>query len=70
MGRGGTAAAEKQQQGHKKRQLPGELGSEAQEEEAEHGRGVFLGLEARVGAELVGGVPETLFQRGVAGVFF
>ena len=30
--------------------------SEAQEDEAEDGRGVFLGLEAGVGAELVGGV--------------
>ena len=43
---------------------------EAQEDEAEDGRGVFLGLEAGVGAELVGGIPEALFQRVVGGVFF
>ena len=30
----------------------------------------YPGIEAGVGAELVGGVPEALFQRGVAGVFF
>ena len=44
--------------------------SKAQEDEAEDGRGVFLGLEAGVGAELVGGVPETFFQSGVVGVLF
>ena len=54
---------------------PGALGgeadfSEAQEDEAENGRRVFLGLEAGVGAELVGGIPEAFFQRGVVGVFF
>ena len=38
-------------------------------DEAEHGRGVFLGLEAGVGAELVGSIPEALFQGGVIGVF-
>ena len=31
---------------------------EAQEDQAEDGAGVLLGLEAGVGAELVGGVPE------------
>ena len=43
---------------------------EAQEDEAEDGAGVFLGLEAGVGAELVGGVPQALFERGGGGVFF
>ena len=43
---------------------------EAQEDEAEDGRGVFLGLEAGVGAELVGSVPETLFERAVDRVLF
>ena len=43
---------------------------EAQEDEAEDGAGVFLGLEAGVGAELVGGIPEALFERGGGGVFF
>jgi len=43
---------------------------EAQEDEAKDGRGVFLGLEAGVGAELVGGVPEAFLQRGVGGVLF
>src|ERR1017187_6062951 len=40
----------------------------AQKDEAEDGRGVFLGFEAGVGAELVSGVPKALFQRGVVGV--
>jgi hypothetical protein len=55
-----------------KRSAPGiEAGlGEAQEDEAEDGRGVFLGLEAGVGAELVGGIPEAFFERGVVGVFF
>jgi len=43
---------------------------EAQEDDAEDRAGVFLGLEAGVGAELVGGVPEALFERGGVGVFF
>ncbi len=43
---------------------------EAQEDVAEDGRGVFLGLEAGVGAELVRGIPEAFFQRGVVGVLF
>jgi hypothetical protein len=30
---------------------------------------VFLGLEAGVGAELVGGIRETFFARGAVGVF-
>ena len=41
---------------------------EAQEDQAEDGRGVFLGLETGVGAELVGGVPEPFFQGGGGGV--
>ena len=42
---------------------PGETDfGEAQEDEVEDGRGVFLGLEAGVGAELVGGVPEAFFR--------
>jgi len=41
---------------------------EAQEDEAEDGRGVFLGFEAGVGAELVGGIPQALFQRGLSNV--
>ena len=36
---------------------------EAQEDQAEDRAGVFLGLEAGVGAELVGGVPQALFER-------
>jgi hypothetical protein len=43
---------------------------EAQEDEAEDGRGVFLGLEAAVGAELIGALPEALFKRAVGGVVF
>ncbi len=42
---------------------------EAQVEEAEDGRGVFLGLETGVGAERVGGAPETFLERGVVRVF-
>lgn len=37
---------------------------EAQEDQAKDGAGVFLRLEAGVGAELVGGVPQALFERG------
>lgn len=37
--------------------------------EAEDGRGVFLRLEAGVGAKLVGGIPEALFKAGVVCVF-
>ncbi len=36
---------------------------EAQEDEAEDGLGVLRGGEARVGAELVGGIPKAFFQR-------
>ena len=43
---------------------------EAQEDQAEDRAGVFLRLEAGVGAELIGGVPEALFERGGGGVFF
>lgn len=43
---------------------------EAQKDEAENGRGVFLGFEAGVGAELVGGFPKTIFERAVGVVFF
>jgi len=41
-----------------------------QEDEAKDGAGVFLRLEARVGAELVGGVPQALFERCAGAVFF
>src|SRR3546814_8860823 len=41
---------------------------EAQEDQAEDGAGVFLGLEPGIGAELVGGVPEVFFQGGRGGV--
>jgi len=44
--------------------------SEAQEDEAEDRAGVFLGLQTRVGAELVGGIPEAFFKGAVGGVFF
>jgi len=43
---------------------------EAQEAEAKDGSGISLGLEARVGAELVGGIPKALFQNAIGGVFF
>jgi hypothetical protein len=43
---------------------------EAQEDEAEDGRGVLLGLEAGVRAELVGGVPKALFECRRGDVFF
>jgi hypothetical protein len=43
---------------------------EAEEDEAEDGRGVFLGLEAGVGAELVRGIPEAFLKRGGGVVFF
>ena len=41
---------------------------EAQEDQAEDGPGVFLGLETRIGAELVGCVPEPLLERASGGV--
>jgi hypothetical protein len=40
-----------------------------QEDQAEDRAGVLLGLKARVGAKLVGSVPEALFQRGGRGIF-
>ena len=43
---------------------------EAQEDQAKNGCRVFLRFEAGIGPELVGGVPEAPFQRGVIGVFF
>ena len=43
---------------------------EAQEDQAEDGAGVLLGLQAGIGAELVGGIPQALFERGRGGVFF
>ena len=46
------------------------MGGEAQEDEAEDGRGVFLGFEAGIRAELVGSVPEAFFECSIAGVFF
>ena len=42
---------------------------EVEEDEAEDGRGVFLGFQAGVGAELVGGFPKTIFK-GAVGVVF
>ena len=42
----------------------------AQEDQAEDAAGVFLRLEAGVGTELVGGIPQALFERGGGGVFF
>jgi len=39
----------------------------AEEDEAEDGDGVFGGLQLGVGPELVGGVPEALFQVVVIG---
>jgi hypothetical protein len=42
----------------------------AQEDQAEDGAGVFLCLEAGIGAELIGGIPQALFQRGVVVVLF
>ena len=42
----------------------------AQEDQSEDGAGVLLGLEAGIGAELVGGVPQASFKRRGAGVFF
>jgi len=43
---------------------------EAEEDEAEDGRGILRGLEAGVGAELIGGGPEAFFEGVVGGVFF
>jgi len=37
---------------------------------AKDGRGVFLGLEAGVGAKLVRGIPEAFLERGVVSIFF
>jgi hypothetical protein len=53
----------------------GALGSkadfgEAQKDQTEDRPGVFLGLKAGVGPELVGGVPEALLQRRGSGIFF
>ena len=52
----------------------GALGHEAdfcksQEDQAKNWRGVFLGLEAGIGPELVGGIPQAFFQR-IAGLIF
>ncbi len=43
---------------------------EAQEDQTQDGAGVFLGLKTRVGAELVGGMPQSLFERSGGGIFF
>ena len=49
----------------------GETGvSEAEEDEAEDGRGILRGFEAGIGAELIGGGPEAFFQGVVGGVLF
>lgn len=37
---------------------------------SEDGAGIFLRLEAGIGAELIGGIPQALFQRGGGVVFF
>lgn len=42
----------------------------AQEDQTKDRSGVFLRLEAGVGAELVSGVPKAFFQGGSGGVFF
>ena len=42
----------------------------AQKDEPQYGARILLRLEARVGAKLVGSVPQAFFQRGVGGVFF
>lgn len=42
---------------------------EAQENEAEHGRRVLGRLEPAVGAEIIGALPEALFQGDAADVF-
>ena len=41
-----------------------------QKDQAEDGAGVFLRLQAGIGAELIGGIPQALFERGGGGVFF
>ena len=43
---------------------------EAQEDEAEDGRGVLPRLQAGVGAELIGGRPQAFFERVVGVVLF
>jgi hypothetical protein len=43
---------------------------EAEEDDAEDRAGVFLGLEAGVGAELIRGIPEAFFERAVGRVLF
>ena len=53
----------------------GALGGEAdlgkaQEDQAEDWRGILLGLEPGVGAVLVGGVPQALFECRRGGIFF
>jgi len=45
-------------------------GLRAVEELAGDRRGVFLGLEAGIGAELIGGVPQAFFKSGGIRVFF
>jgi transcriptional regulator with XRE-family HTH domain len=42
----------------------------AQEDQAKDGAGILLRLQPGVGAELVGGIPQALFQRRGGGVFF
>jgi hypothetical protein len=55
-----------------KRSAPGNEADfgKAQEDETEYRRGVFLRLEAGIGAELVGGIPKAFFERGGGSVFF
>jgi hypothetical protein len=42
----------------------------AQKDQAQDRRGTFLGLEPGICAELVGGIPQALFERRRRGVFF
>ncbi len=43
---------------------------EAQEDEAQDGAGILLRLQPGVSAELIGRVPQALFQRGGGGILF
>ena len=43
---------------------------EAEEDEAKNRAGVLLRSEAGIGAELIGGLPETFLQLVIRGIFF
>lgn len=47
----------------------GAVGGEAQEDETEEGRGVFLSLQFGIGAELVGGSPKLSLKGGGGSAF-